>query len=768
MESKTEQTYNPGFLDELNPAQRAAVIYNDGPALIIAGAGSGKTRVLTYKIAYLLHCGMPAARIMALTFTNKAANEMKERIAQLVGEKNARYLHMGTFHSVFLRILRMEAEHIGYQKDFSIYDTTDTKSLLKNIVKQKSLDEKVYKPAAIYDRISRAKNNVVSPAEYARDTTQASLDRKDRMSKMPEIYHEYVERCRRSNAMDFDDLLYYTYKLFEQNPEILHFYQERFDYVLVDEYQDTNPLQDLIIKLLVNNHQRLCVVGDDAQSIYSFRGACIDNILNFRNIYPTSRLFKLEENYRSTQNIVNAANSLIWKNRGQIRKEIYSNKEVGECLHIIEASTDRQEAEHIAEAIYRLNSRHTCSYNQMAVLYRTRAQSRALEEAMRAFGIPYVIYGDLSFYQRKEIKDALGYLRLCINPHDEESLRRIINTPARGLGDTTLNKLWDASVAHGIPVWKVVCNPLQYEVNINKGTQKKLSDFASMFQVFDQMRHQLDAYELAKDIIKHSGLGESLLADKDEESLSRYENLQELLNGIHEFVERKKGEGNDNPSLSEFLGEVSLLTDMDTQDDEAPHITLMTIHAAKGLEFDTVFVAGVEEQIIPSPRCYSNEEIEEERRLLYVAITRAERCCYLSHAHYRFRNGKSDFATPSRFLSEIDSRYLDGKKQTRTPDSSFKGWVAPKEADTPITSKRPITTHQKLVSTGQEYQKKEEKEQVTLPNMTNGTRVYHKTFGKGTIECIYEENGNVKIDVNFDIQGKKSLLLKFAKLEVLN
>lgn len=768
MESKTEQTYNPGFLDELNPAQRAAVIYNDGPALIIAGAGSGKTRVLTYKIAYLLHCGMPAARIMALTFTNKAANEMKERIAQLVGGKNARYLHMGTFHSVFLRILRMEAEHIGYQKDFSIYDTTDTKSLLKNIVKQKGLDEKVYKPAAIYDRISRAKNNVVSPAEYARDTTQASLDRKDRMSKMPEIYHEYVERCRRSNAMDFDDLLYYTYKLFEQNPEILHFYQERFDYVLVDEYQDTNPLQDLIIKLLVNNHQRLCVVGDDAQSIYSFRGACIDNILNFRNIYPTSRLFKLEENYRSTQNIVNAANSLIWKNRGQIRKEIYSNKEVGECLHIIEASTDRQEAEHIAEAIYRLNSRHTCSYNQMAVLYRTRAQSRALEEAMRAFGIPYVIYGDLSFYQRKEIKDALGYLRLCINPHDEESLRRIINTPARGLGDTTLNKLWDASVAHGIPVWKVVCNPLQYEVNINKGTQKKLSDFVAMFGVFDELSQQLDAYELAQEVIKQSGLSESILADKDEESISRHENLLELLNGIHEFVERKKGEGNDNPSLSEFLGEVSLLTDMDTQDDEAPHITLMTIHAAKGLEFDTVFVAGVEEQIIPSPRCYSNEEIEEERRLLYVAITRAERCCYLSHAHYRFRNGKSDFATPSRFLSEIDSRYLDGKKQTRTPDSSFKGWVAPKEADTPITSKRPITTHHKLVSTGQEYQKKEEKEQVTLPNMTNGTRVYHKTFGNGTIECIYEENGNVKIDVNFDIQGKKSLLLKFAKLEVLN
>ena len=755
----------PAFLGDLNPVQREAVMYNDGPALIIASAGSGKTRVLTYKIAYLLHCGVPAARIMALTFTNKAANEMKERISNLVGLKHARYLHMGTFHSVFLKILRIEAEHLGYNKDFTIYDATDTKSLLKNIVKEMGLDEKIYKPAALYDRISRAKNNVISPAQYARDSRQASLDRKDRLGRMPEIYQMYVTRCRKANAMDFDDLLYYTYLLFDQNPEIQRYYQERFDYVLVDEYQDTNPLQDLIIKQLVIRHQHLCVVGDDAQSIYSFRGACIENILQFRTTYPSTKLFKLEENYRSTQNIVNAANSLIWKNRGQIRKEVFSNKEKGEQLHLIDTATDRKEAEYIAETVYRLKRKNTCDYNQMAVLYRTRAQSRALEEAMRAYGIPYIIYGDLSFYQRKEIKDALGYLRLCINRNDEESLRRIINTPARGLGDTTLTKLWEAARAYDTTVWKVVCNPLQYDVKINKGTQKKLSDFASMFQVFDQMRHQLDAYELAKDIIKHSGLGESLLADKDEESLSRYENLQELLNGIHEFVELKKKEGNESATLAEFLAEVSLLTDMDTQEDDQPHITLMTIHAAKGLEFHTVFVAGLEEQIIPSPRSISENDIEEERRLLYVAITRAEKTCYLTYARCRFRNGKSEFATPSRFLADIDKRFLNSNNKSSSTQSqennSFRGWVSDSN---PKPENKP-TTAPKLVSTGQEYQKTAEKKHVIVDGLTEGCRVHHKIFGNGTINAIFEENGNIKAEVNFDQQGKKSLLLKFAKLE---
>lgn len=756
----------PAFLGDLNPVQREAVMYNDGPALIIAGAGSGKTRVLTYKIAYLLHCGVPAARIMALTFTNKAANEMKERIAQLVGPQNARYLHMGTFHSVFLRILRAEAELIGYQKDFSIYDTTDTKSLLKNIAKQMNLDEKVYKPAAMYDRISRAKNNVISPAQYARDSRQATFDRKDRMSKMPEIYQEYVTRCRRANAMDFDDLLYYTYLLFDQNPEIQRYYQERFDYVLVDEYQDTNPLQDLIIKQLVIRHQHLCVVGDDAQSIYSFRGACIENILQFRNSYPTTKLFKLEENYRSTQNIVNAANSLIWKNRGQIRKEVFSNKEQGDTLFLVDAATDRKEAEYIAETAYRLQRKNTCEYSQMAVLYRTRSQSRALEEAMRAYGIPYVIYGDLSFYQRKEIKDALGYLRLCVNRNDEESLRRIINTPARGLGETTLSKLWYAAEDYNTSVWNVVCNPLQYNVNINKGTQKKLADFVSMFQVFDELSKTLNAYELAQEIIgKHSGLAESILADKDEESIGRYENLQELMSGIHEFVENKKKESNEEATLSEFLAEVSLLTDMDTQKDDTPHITLMTIHAAKGLEFNTVFIAGLEEQIIPSSRCNSEEEIEEERRLLYVAITRAEKRCYLTHARCRFRNGKSDFATPSRFLADIDKRFLNSNNKSSSTQSqdnnSFRGWVSDSN---PKPENKP-TTAPKLVSTGQEYQKTAEKKHVTVDGLTEGCRVYHKIFGNGTIDTIYEENGNVKAEVIFDQQGKKSLLLKFAKLE---
>lgn len=763
MNNETEYQSAPAFLNDLSDVQREAVTYNDGPTLIIAGAGSGKTRVLTYKIAYLLHCGIPAARIMALTFTNKAANEMKERISNLVGLKHARYLHMGTFHSVFLKILRLEAEHLGYNKDFTIYDATDTKSLLKNIVKEMGLDEKIYKPAALYDRISRAKNNVISPAQYARDSRQASLDRKDRLGRMPEIYQMYVTRCRKANAMDFDDLLYYTYILFEQNPELQRYYQERFDYVLVDEYQDTNPLQDLIIKQLVIRHQHLCVVGDDAQSIYSFRGACIENILQFRTTYPSTKLFKLEENYRSTQNIVNAANSLIWKNRAQIRKEVFSNKEKGEQLHLIDTATDRKEAEYIAETVYRLKRKNTCDYNQMAVLYRTRAQSRALEEAMRAYGIPYIIYGDLSFYQRKEIKDALGYLRLCTNRNDEESLRRIINTPARGLGDTTLTKLWEAARAYDTTVWKVVCNPLQYDVKINKGTQKKLADFASMFQVFDQMRHQLDAYELAKDIIKHSGLGESLLVDKDEESLSRYENLQELLNGIHEFVELKKKEGNESATLAEFLAEVSLLTDMDTQEDDQPHITLMTIHAAKGLEFHTVFVAGLEEQIIPSPRSISENDIEEERRLLYVAITRAEKTCYLTYARCRFRNGKSEFATPSRFLSDIDSRYLHNNKSVSSPEkTSLKGWIS--DEPTTRTEHKPHTLN-KLVSTGQAYQKTEEKKHISVEGLSVGCRVHHKIFGNGTISAIFEENGNIKAEVNFDQQGKKSLLLKFAKLE---
>lgn len=764
MNFETERKNTPAFLNDLSDVQREAVIYNDGPTLIIAGAGSGKTRVLTYKIAYLLHCGIPAARIMALTFTNKAANEMKERIANLVGPKHARYLHMGTFHSVFLRILRIEAEHLGYNKDFTIYDATDTKSLLKNIVKSMGLDEKIYKPATLYDRISRAKNNVVSPAQYARDVHQATFDRKDRISKMPEIYREYVNRCRRSNAMDFDDLLYYTYILFDQNPEILRFYQERFDYVLVDEYQDTNPLQDLIIKQLVGRHQNLCVVGDDAQSIYSFRGACIDNILQFRTTYPTTKLFKLEENYRSTQNIVNAANSLIWKNRGQIRKEVFSNKEKGDSLHLIETTTDRKEAEYIAETAYRIKHKNACDYSNMAVLYRTRAQSRALEEAMRAMGIPYVIYGDLSFYQRKEIKDALGYLRLCVNRNDEESLRRIINTPARGLGETTLSKLWEAATTHNTPVWDVVCNPLLYNVNINKGTQKKLSGFTSMFQVFDQMSEQQNAYELAQEIIKLSGLGESLLENKDEESISRYENLQELLNGIHEFVELKKQEGNEVASLSEFLAEVSLLTDMDTQKDDSPHITLMTIHAAKGLEFHTVFIAGLEEQIIPSSRSNSEGDIEEERRLLYVAITRAEKTCYLTHARCRFRNGKSEFATPSRFLSDIDLRYLNNhtnNSSSKHENTSFKGWISDKATEQ-INKPHPPS---KLVSTGHEYQKTEEKKHITIDGLSVGCRVRHKIFGEGTVDSIYEENGNIKAEVIFDQPGKKSLLLKFAKLE---
>lgn len=772
-----EKEINVEFLEDLNNSQREAVMYNAGPSLVIAGAGSGKTRVLTYKIAYLLKMGIPAYRIMALTFTNKAAREMKERIIQLVGEDKAHYLWMGTFHSIFLRILRAEASHIGFTSNFTIYDTDDTKSLLKNIVKQMQLNDKTYKPNVLYAHISRAKNNLISPESYVRDTNQAYVDRKEGIPRMGEIYAEYMRRCQQSNIMDFDDLLYYTNWLFKHEPEILARYQDKFDYILVDEYQDTNMSQDLIVKNLVQPHQRICVVGDDAQSIYSFRGACIDNILKFEKIYPSTHIFKLEQNYRSTQTIVNAANSLIWKNEFQIKKRVFSQKDVGEPLHVIKASTDREEGDKVAYKIIQLTRFDNSSYSDIAILYRTNAQSRTIEESLRKNGIPYVIYGGQSFYQRKEIKDALAYMRLTINPQDEESLRRIINVPARGIGDTTINKLWDAARTHGTSAWNVLQQPLQYGVTINNGTQRKLSQFHEMIRVFQEQQSTLNAYELAQEIVKTSGLGAALLAKKDDESLNRYDNLQELMSGIHEFMERQQEIGIEEADLSHFLGEVSLMTDMDeTKEDNTERVTLMTVHAAKGLEFKNVFIVGLEENLFPSLRSESDAELEEERRLLYVAITRAEQRCYLSFSSSRFRNGKTEFASPSRFLDDIDRKYLDADirgtaRRAQYMDfddipysrTNVTGWAEDSPSDSPTPFRKP----KQLTCTGREYVKTEEKNLIEIEGLAPGQRIRHKTFGDGTVKQCYIENGNEKVDVSFDQTGNKSLLIKFAKFERL-
>ena len=772
-----EKEINVEFLEDLNNSQREAVMYNAGPSLVIAGAGSGKTRVLTYKIAYLLKMGIPAYRIMALTFTNKAAREMKERIIQLVREDKAHYLWMGTFHSIFLRILRAEASHIGFTSNFTIYDTDDTKSLLKNIVKQMQLNDKTYKPNVLYAHISRAKNNLISPESYVRDTNQAYADRKEGIPRMGEIYAEYMRRCQQSNIMDFDDLLYYTNWLFKHEPEILARYQDKFDYILVDEYQDTNMSQDLIVKNLVQPHQRICVVGDDAQSIYSFRGACVDNILKFEKIYPSTHIFKLEQNYRSTQTIVNAANSLIWKNEFQIKKRVFSQKDVGEPLHVIKASTDREEGDKVAYKIIQLTRFDNSSYSDIAILYRTNAQSRTIEESLRKNGIPYVIYGGQSFYQRKEIKDALAYMRLTINPQDEESLRRIINVPARGIGDTTINKLWDAARTHGTSAWNVLQQPLQYGVTINNGTQRKLSQFHEMIRVFQEQQSTLNAYELAQEIVKTSGLGAALLAEKDDESLNRYDNLQELMSGIHEFMERQQEIGIEEADLSHFLGEVSLMTDMDeTKEDNTERVTLMTVHAAKGLEFKNVFIVGLEENLFPSLRSESDAELEEERRLLYVAITRAEQRCYLSFSSSRFRNGKTEFASPSRFLDDIDRKYLDADirgtaRRAQYMDfddipysrTNVTGWAEDSPSDSPTPFRKP----KQLTCTGREYVKTEEKNLIEIEGLAPGQRIRHKTFGDGTVKQCYIENGNEKVDVSFDQTGNKSLLIKFAKFERL-
>ena len=650
------------LLNDLNEAQRAAVEYIDGPSLVIAGAGSGKTRVLTYKIAYLLSQGMKPWSIMALTFTNKAAREMKERIGKLVGNDLAQHLYMGTFHSIFFRILRAEAEHIGFNNNFTIYDESDSRSLIKAIVKEMGLDDKKYKPAAVHAKISMAKNNLMSAAAYDSDAAIFEQNKRAQMPEVGKIFVAYVQRCKQANAMDFDDLLTLTYQLFREHEDIRHKYAARFDYVLVDEYQDTNHVQMSIVMQLCQEKQRVCAVGDDSQSIYSFRGANIDNILNYQRQFQGTRLFKLEQNYRSTQTIVEAANSLIKHNRNQIPKDVFSENAKGEKILYKPAYSDKEEAAIVAKDVKRIRREDGCQYSDFAILYRTNAQSRSFEEEFRKQGIPYRIYGGLSFYQRKEIKDIIAYFRLVANPDDEEAIKRIINYPARGIGATTVLKIADCAHQNQVSFWEVIGAPEQYGLAVNKGTMNKLETFRLLISSFIERAQTTDVYELGDAIIKESGISQDIMSGKDADDLARQENLEEFLSGMSAFVEERREEGRfDELFLQDYLQDVALLTDADSDGDkDEPRVSLMTVHAAKGLEFPTVFVVGLEENIFPSPlSAASLRELEEERRLLYVAITRAEKHCILTNAKNRWRYGKMEFDNPSRFIDEIDGKLID-------------------------------------------------------------------------------------------------------------
>lgn len=789
------------YLDELNEGQRAAVLYNDGPSLVIAGAGSGKTRVLTYKIAYLLDQGYKPWSILALTFTNKAAREMKERIARQVGENLARYLWMGTFHSIFSRILRAEADAIGFSSNFTIYDASDSKSLVKSIIREMGLDDKTYKPGVVQSRISQAKNHLILPDAYAASGELYRADADAKMPQLRDIYLRYWERCRQSDAMDFDDLLVYTYQLFKSHPEICDKYATHFEYVLVDEYQDTNYAQHCIVQLLTGKHRRVCVVGDDAQSIYSFRGANIDNILNFTNLYREARLFKLEQNYRSTQTIVKAANSLIAKNREQIRKEVFSEKETGEPITVFCAYSDLEEAEIVGNRIMQLHSREHYGYSDCAILYRTNAQSRVFEETLRKKNIPYRIYGGLSFYQRKEIKDIIAYFRLAVNPNDEEAFKRVLNYPARGIGDTTLNKLVDAANRHKVSLWTVVNEPLAYGVDINKGTHTKLQGFRALIAGFVEAVPQKNAFELGKEIVFQSGIGREITQDRSPENLSRQENVEELMNGIHDFCATRQEEGNTHWLLSDYLSEVSLLTDQDSDSDaDLPKVTLMTIHSAKGLEFRNVFVVGLEENLFPGASAASSyKELEEERRLFYVALTRAEDHCFLSYAKTRFKYGKSEFCTPSRFLKDIDSRYLNmpqeemlarqieergerfRRENTQRPvvrmerdygyrermvtdngPSMFDGGEIPQEPRRFVKPASPRNlrkiTPAVSSSAGQAS---------SVQRLAVGQVIEHERFGIGDVINVEGTGDNCKATVHFRNVGNKQLLLKFARFKVI-
>ena len=807
------------LLNDLNDAQRAAVEYIDGPSLVIAGAGSGKTRVLTYKIAYLLSQGMKPWSIMALTFTNKAAREMKERIGKLVGDDLAQHLYMGTFHSIFSRILRAEAEHIGFNNNFTIYDESDSRSLLKAIIKEMGLDDKTYKPAAVHARISMAKNNLVTAEAYDSDPAILEQNKRAKMPAIGKIYVAYVQRCRQANAMDFDDLLMLTFQLFRDHEEIRQKYAGRFDYILVDEYQDTNHVQMSIVMQLCKEKLRVCAVGDDSQSIYSFRGANIDNILNYQKQLPGTQLFKLEQNYRSTQTIVEAANSLIHHNRNQIQKEVFSKNDKGEKILYKPAYSDKEEALIVAKNIQRIKRQDDCGYDQFAILYRTNAQSRSFEEEFRKQGIPYRIYGGLSFYQRKEIKDIIAYFRLVANPDDEEAFKRIINYPARGIGAATVMKIADCAHQNQVSFWEVIGNVEHYGLNVNKGTQTKLENFRLLISSFIDRSHTLDVYELGDAIIRESRISEDIMSGKNADDLARQENLEEFLSGMQTFVAGRQEEGRmDEAYLTDYLQDVALLTDADSEGEkDEPRVSLMTVHAAKGLEFATVFVVGLEENIFPSPlAAISVRELEEERRLLYVAITRAEKHCILTNAKNRFRYGKMEFDNPSRFIDEIDASLIEGGEET--PESSFGGGRSsfggygsssrygseggyggrmPWDRDRsgygrdyqnakPVASQfmadpkpgfksvRAVNAVHRIMgdtassssvaSTGSSASNASS----VAGSLSEGCRIEHQRFGIGTVLKIEGSGENTKATVEFQNAGTKQLLLKFAKFTILS
>ena len=761
---------NENLLEQLNEGQREAVVYCDGPQLVIAGAGSGKTRVLTYKIAYLLQQGMDPWNILALTFTNKAAREMKERIGRLVGSERARYLQMGTFHSVFARILRAEAAALDFQSNFTIYDQSDSRSLVKSIIKEMQLDDKVYKPASVADRISMAKNHLLLPQAYAQ-SSWATDDAQHKRPALKNIYIRYSERCKQANAMDFDDLLVYTYMLLKNHEDIRQKYIERFQYVLVDEYQDTNYAQQEIVVLLTKEHGRVCVVGDDAQSIYSFRGANIDNILNFQKQYDGARLSKLEQNYRSTQLIVQAANSLIRHNERQIPKDVFSENEHGEKLILKPAYSDKEEAIIVCNDIQRIKRKDQCHYSDFAILYRTNSQSRSFEEQMRKDGIPYRIYGGLSFYQRKEIKDVIAYYRVVSNPNDEEALRRIINYPTRGIGDTTVNKIVETANTYGVSLWTVICQPVLFHLSLAKGTATKIEAFRQLIESWIARVDKEDAYELGHAIIMESGISKEIYGSNNPDDLSRQENLEEFLGGMQDFVEGRREEGmEEQVFLSDFLQEVALLTDLDSDDGDADDkVVLMTIHSAKGLEFPTVFVVGLEENIFPSPMCTNSmRELEEERRLLYVAITRAEKHCILTCAQNRWRYGKMEYDTPSRFIKDIDSHLLQVESE--------RGGIAPAVSVTrrPVSrmqNPRPVATQfmadpkPRLIPVRQESRLPQSS--VGDIGLKEGNVIEHQRFGVGKVIRIEGSGENTKATVEFKNAGTKQLLLKFAKYTII-
>ena len=788
---------NTKILEDLNASQREAVEYCDGASLVIAGAGSGKTRVLTYKIAWLLEQGMAPWEILALTFTNKAAREMKERIGRLVGEERARYLQMGTFHSVFARILRAEAGHLGFNSSFTIYDQTDARSLVRAIIKEMGLDDKVYKPASVADRISMAKNHLILPQAYA-ESAWAKDDVNQKRPQVANIYIRYAERCRQANAMDFDDLLVQTWVLLKNHEDVRQKYVEKFCFVLVDEYQDTNFAQQAIVFQLTKERQKVCVVGDDAQSIYSFRGANIDNILNFRNLYRDAKLFKLEQNYRSTQLIVQAANSLIRRNERQIPKNVFSENEHGEKLLLKPAYSDKEEAIIVCQDIKRLRKLDHCNWSDFAILYRTNSQSRSFEEQMRKDNIPYRIYGGLSFYQRKEIKDVIAYFRLIANPNDEEAFKRIINYPARGIGDTTVGKIIQTAQTYGVSLWQVIKEPVLFPMEVSKGTMTKIQNFRELIEGWIGRVTTEDAYTLGHDIIMNSGISKDIYSGRNPEDISRQENLEEFLSGMQDFVESRREEDMaDEVYLSDFLQEVALLTDLDSEEgDENDKVTLMTIHSAKGLEFLTVFVVGLEENIFPSPMCTNSmRELEEERRLLYVAITRAEKHCILTCAQNRFRYGRMEYDTPSRFIRDIDPELLDVQSEkgggaspssrrdsyggyggSRSPEwmqnprpvaTQFKAdpkprMVAPRQPEKPVD---PFGQNFKRV-----YNAVAPRKMASEPSagdLREGCTIEHQRFGIGKVLKIEGTGENTKATVEFRNAGTKQLLLKFAKFKII-